>query len=215
MECLLGIRFKDYVILAADMTQMNSIVLMKNTVNKLLRLSSHSVMAMTGHSGDTAQLAKYVQSNLKLYKMKNGYDLSVASSAHLTSRITAGALRSPTPMNVDMVLAGFDPETGPQLYRIDCLGTLSSLPAVTIGHGGYFTIGIMDLFCDMKNTVDDGYEIIKTCIGEIMKRFIINLRAFRVSVVDKDGVKDLPDVTVESLNLEEHQTLSATECALN
>lgn len=113
MECLIGIKFKDFVLVAADMTNAQSIMVMKDgkfllvfflhtylqirTVsdeNKLYKLSDKLVMAVSGESGDTTQFAEYISKNVQLYKMRNGYELSPRASAHFTRRILADTLRS-------------------------------------------------------------------------------------------------------------------------
>lgn len=48
-------------------------------------------------------------------------------------------------------------------------------------------------------TQAEAYELIKMCVREIHKRLVINLANFKVQVISKDGIKDLPDITIQSL----------------
>ena len=45
----------------------------------------------------------------------------------------------------------------------------------------------------------EAYELMRSCIREIHKRLIINLPNFQVQVVDKNGIKNLEDITVKNL----------------
>lgn len=40
--------------------------------------------------------------------------------------------------------------------------------------------------------LEDGITLVKLCIQEISKRFLVNLPMYKVKVVDKDGIRDLP-----------------------
>ena len=58
-------------------------------------------------SGDTTQYAELVAKNIQLYKMQNGYNLSLKACANFTRR----NLRSRTPFHVNILMAGFDQES--------------------------------------------------------------------------------------------------------
>lgn len=48
-------------------------------------------------------------------------------------------------------------------------------------------------------TEAQAYDILKKCVLEIQKRLIINLNNFNVSVVDKNGIRKLDNITSKSL----------------
>lgn len=50
-------------------------------------------------------------------------------------------------------------------------------------------------FSDM--TEEEAYELMKKCISEVKRRFIVNLPKFRVRVINKDGLKELPVIVAE------------------
>lgn len=54
------------------------------------------------------------------------------------------------------------------------------------------------IFSDI--TQEESYDIFKKCVKEIQKRLIINLPNFKVTVVDKNGVRDLEEITARSLD---------------
>ncbi|KAJ8972719.1 hypothetical protein NQ317_000803 [Molorchus minor] len=120
MECLLGIKFEDFVIIAADKTSSQSIIVMKTDENKLHKLSDKLVMAVSGESGDTTQFAEYIAKNIQLYKMRNTYELSPQEAATFTRRNLADTLRTRSAYLVNLLLAGYDEKTGPQplLFRL-------------------------------------------------------------------------------------------------
>ncbi|XP_014207133.1 proteasome subunit beta type-2 [Copidosoma floridanum] len=202
MECLLGIQCKDFVLVAADMTNASSIMVMKSDENKLYKLSDKLVMAVCGESGDAIQFSEYISKNLQLYKMRNGYELSPKASANFTRKNLADYLRSRTPYAVNLLMAGCDNETGPELYFIDYLASSVKVPYAAHGYGGFFALSIMDRYHKCNMSVDDCYDLMKKCVREIHKRLIVNLPNFKVQKVSKDGIENLPPITAQDLAVE-------------
>uniref|UniRef100_A0A1B6E889 Proteasome subunit beta n=1 Tax=Clastoptera arizonana TaxID=38151 RepID=A0A1B6E889_9HEMI len=200
MECLLGLAFKDFVLIAADMTCANSVIVMKDDADKLHKISDNLVMAICGESGDTTQFAEYIAKNVQLYKMRNGYGLSPKATAHYTQRNLADYLRSRTPYNVNMLIAGHDKDGGAELYYIDYLASLVKAPYISYGYGGIFALGIMDRYYRPDMSVEEGYDILKKCVKEVQKRLLVNLPNFKVQVIDKNGIRDLPKLKSIEIN---------------
>ena len=60
----------------------------------MFKLSDNLLMAVVGEAGDTTQFAEYIEKNIQLYKMRNGYELSPSAAASFTRRNLADSLRS-------------------------------------------------------------------------------------------------------------------------
>lgn len=105
-------------------------------------------MAVSGEAGDAIQFSEYISKNMQLYKMRNGYELSPKAVASYTRRNLADYLRSRTPYHVNLLLAGHDDETGPELYFIDYLASCIKVPYASHGYGGFFSLTILDRLYD-------------------------------------------------------------------
>ncbi|XP_034951354.1 proteasome subunit beta type-2-like [Chelonus insularis] len=202
MECLIGIQFNDFVLVAADMTTAQSIMVMKTDEHKIHKISDKLVMAVSGEQGDSIQFSEYISKNIQLYKMRNGYELSPKAAAIFTRRKLADYLRSRTPYFVNILMAGYDLETGPELYFIDYLASYVKAPYACHGYGGFFSLSILDRYYKPSMTEDEAYSLMKKCVTEVHKRLIVNLPNFKVQKVTKDGVVDLPPITAENLAVE-------------
>jgi len=200
MECLIGLQCNDFVLVAADQTSAHSIMVLKSDTKKYLKLSDKLIMAVSGESGDTVQFAEYVEKNIQLYKMRNGYELSPSAAANFTRRNLADYLRSRTPYMVNLLIAGYDTATNkPELYFMDYLASMIKPPFAAHGYGGFFTTSIMDRCYRPDLTKDEAYNLLTECVKEIQKRLIVNLPNFSVTMVDKDGVTDLKPITAASI----------------
>lgn len=114
--------------------------------SKIHKLSNKLVMAASGESGDAVQFSEYISKNLQLYKMRNGYELSPSAAANFTRKTLADYLRSRTPYAVNMLLAGYDDQTGPELYFIDYLASCIRVPYASHGYGGFFSLTVLDRY---------------------------------------------------------------------
>ncbi|XP_063699136.1 proteasome subunit beta type-2 [Culicoides brevitarsis] len=200
METILGIKGKDFVMVAADCSHGHSIMVLKDDESKIHQISDKLVMATIGESGDTVQFTEYISKNILLYRMRNGYELTPKAAAHFTRKNLAEYLRTRTPYHVNLFVAGFDEKEGSELHYIDYLANAKSVRYAGQGYGGMFTNSIFDRYYHDNVTQEEAYDIFKKCVKEIQKRLIINLPNFKVTVVDKNGVKDLPMITARDLD---------------
>ena len=202
MEALIGIRFDNFVLLSSDRTNAHSIIVVKNDETKTYRLSDHLLLGVNGEAGDTAQFAEFIEKNIQLYKMRNGFELSPECANTFVQRNLADYLRSKTPYMVNLLLAGFDViKNKPELYFMDYLATACSVPFAMHGYGSYFGTSVMDRYYKSNMNLEEGLQLLKKCINEVQKRLVINLPAFKVQIVDKDGIRDLDDIVIDPNSL--------------
>ncbi|KAL9933352.1 hypothetical protein V8E36_008070 [Tilletia maclaganii] len=192
MESLFGITVKGATIIASDCTSARSIVKMKSDEDKQKSLSKHLVMAYSGESGDTIVFSEFVERNLRLYGIRNHIELRPKAAAAWTRNQIAGSLRSRDAKQVNILLGGFDvPTSTPALFWIDYLGTMATVPFAAHGYGANFTMGTLDRYHRLDMSVEEGLVLLRRCIGELQKRFIVDLGRFKVRVIDNSGVREV------------------------
>lgn len=194
MEGILGITFKDFVLLATDTTAAHSIIMVKSDLSKVHKLSDRLIMGVCGDQGDTPQFAEFIEKNIQLYKIRNGFELSPKAAANFIQRNMANYLRSRTPYQCNLLLAGYDDETGPELYYIDYLACMIKLPFGMHGYGAYFALSTLDKHYRYDMNEQEAYELLKRCVHQVQKRLIVNLPVFKVTIVRKDGIANLDDI---------------------
>ncbi|XP_078537277.1 proteasome subunit beta type-2 [Lissotriton helveticus] len=197
MEYLVGIKGKDFVLVSADTVSASSIIKMKEDHDKMFKMSEKILLLCVGEAGDTVQFAEYIQKNVQLYKMRNGYELSPAAAANFTRRNLADYLRSRTPYHVNLLLAGYDEHDGPSLYYMDYLAALAQAPFAAHGYGAFLTLSILDRYYKPDLTREEAVELLRKCVEELQKRFILNLPSFNVRIIDKDGIHDLEKISLQ------------------
>jgi len=194
MECLIGIKGQNFVIMATDSIAGRSIVAMKQDYDKTYQLSSRLLMAISGEGGDPVQFAEYIAKNIQLYRMRNGYDLSVKEAASFTRHNLADSIRSSTPYFVNLLIGGHDDVDGASLYYMDYLGASTEVNYGVHGYGSFFTLSVMDRYYKPDLTVEEAIALMQKCIDEIATRFIVNMGGFRVKIITAAGIRQHTEV---------------------
>lgn len=212
MDIVLGIKVKDAVIFATSKAVTRGISILKDNDDKTRELNTRTLMSFTGESGDTTQFADYIQANMKLYSIRENFELSVDSVANFTRQELAKSLRSRKPYQVNILIGGlskdvqFDSNSSnthdisshhsgnhdeytPSLYQIDYLGTMIELPYAAHGYSGFYTFSLLDHHYRKNMTQQEGLELLKLCVDELDKRMPVDFKGVIVKIVDKDGIR--------------------------
>lgn len=185
----MGILCNDFVILAHDNNAGRSIVRMKEDADKLFKLDDHVGIVVCGEPGDTMYFGEYIQKNIALYRMRNGYSLSPQATANYTRNELAQHIRSRHPYMANLLMGGFDVENKKaSLYYMDYLGTMAEVPYGAHGYGSHFVLGILDKEHRPGMKVEEAEKLLVKCFIEIQKRLIINLPSFTYYVVGAEGI---------------------------
>lgn len=92
---------------------------------------------------------------------------------------------------MNVLIAGYDTETGPELYWMDYMGSIQKVNFGTHGYVGYFVLSTLDRHYRPNMELHEAIELVKMCIGELKTRFIINQDKFTFKVVDASGVRNI------------------------
>lgn len=94
------------------------------------------------------------------------------------------------PYSVNILLAGYDKETGPALYFVDYIATLHKVDKAAFGYGAYFSLAMMDRHYRSNMSLDEAIKLVDECIEEIRTRLVVAPPNFVIKIVDKDGARE-------------------------
>uniref|UniRef100_A0A2K5QDD3 Proteasome subunit beta n=1 Tax=Cebus imitator TaxID=2715852 RepID=A0A2K5QDD3_CEBIM len=109
------------------------------------------------------QLAEYIQKKVLLYKMRNGYELSPTAATNFTHR--------------NLAVLG--------------LAALVKAPLAAHGCSAFLTFSILDQYYRLTSPCERAVELLRKCLEELQKCFLLNLPTFSVRIIDKNGIHDL------------------------
>jgi 20S proteasome subunit beta 4 len=201
MECLIGIKCDSFTLIAHDNTAGRSVLVMKQNQDKVFHLGDHISMVLCGESGDTVYFGEFIQKNLAYYRIKHGYSLSPKAVASFTRNEMAKRLRQ-YPNMVNLILAGYDPNTGDSsLYFMDYLGTLADVQYTAHGYGSYFVLSTLDRYHKPDMTKEEAEDLLLRCVLEIQKRLVINLPSFSYYFIDENGTSTKGIINTEQAKI--------------
>ncbi|AQK63733.1 proteasome component2 [Zea mays] len=195
MECVLGLVGRDFAVVAADTSAVQSILVHKTDEDKVMVLDSHKLLGASGEPGDRVQFTEFIQKNLHLYQFRNTIPLSTAAAANFTRGELATALRK-VPIQINLVslfaLLGLPckKDVGASLYYIDYIATLHKIDKGAFGYGSYFCLSLMDKLYRPDMTVEEAVDLVDKCIKEIRLRLVVAPQNFVIKIVDKDGARE-------------------------
>eukprot|EP00835_Amoeboradix_gromovi_P006252 NODE_702_length_5024_cov_0.139898.p2 type:complete len:193 gc:universal NODE_702_length_5024_cov_0.139898:4273-3695(-) len=185
MEQSIGLVGKDCVVLAVDTMAQRSILVLKDTHDRIAKLTDHTVLAYGGEPGDCNQFIDYIQRNVELYSIRNE-PLTTNACAFFIKQQLAEGLRS-RPYQVNCMVAGYN--KGGKLYWIDYLGSIQELEFAAQGHSQYFCMSTMDKYFKKDMNEQECIDVIKKCILGLKTRYTINLKKWQCQVITADGIK--------------------------
>ncbi|XP_069364047.1 proteasome subunit beta type-2-like [Maniola hyperantus] len=200
IQCLFGMQCRDFVMIAADRMNTQSVLIMQDDMDKLYKMSDNMVLGLNGDVGDMNQFEQFITSNLGLYKLRNNYQLETPAVAHFIRKNLSDMLCTANPYYLNLLVAGYDEQSGPQLYTMDWLASCHKIRFAAHGLGGMLALSIMDRYYNLELTQPEAHEVMLMCVREMQQRLLINLPNFRVKTVSKHGVRTLPDINSAMLS---------------
>lgn len=123
--------------------------------------------------------------------MRNSRTLDNEGIANMTRNTLAQSLRR-NPYLTFVIQAGYDIDTDtPSLYWFDYFGSMAKPNATAQGLCSYFLLSLFDRHWKKDMTEDEGIALVKMCIDQLQKRYVIKTSQFIIKIVDKAGVRQI------------------------
>jgi len=193
-DVVLGLVGRDFVLIAADQAVSRSIVVYKDSEDKIISIDNNKLIGAAGPASDRVHFLEYIEKNVVLYGLRSGHILSTHATAQFTRNELAEAIRK-GPYQVNLLIAGYDhhissninSQGGPSLYFLDYLGSLHRVKVGAHGYGSYFALSIFDRYYHSDCSIDEGINIIKQIISELRQRFLLKIGDIQCKIVTQHG----------------------------
>ncbi len=164
-----GLVGKDGVVLAADMRASMGYFLANRETEKVHKLDEHIGMTIAGSVGDAQALVRWMQAELKLFKLQNNTLMPVKAASTLLANILFQ--QKYFPFLVQLLVAGVD-ENGPAIYNLDPIGGVTTEKYTSTGSGSPVAYGVLETHYKEGMKVDDLLPVAVKAISIAMKRDI-------------------------------------------
>jgi proteasome beta subunit len=186
----LGMVCKDGVVIATEKrATMGTLIAHKNT-QKLYKIDEHLALATAGLVGDLQVLARYLNAEANLYRLKREARMPVKSAATLMSNILNQ--RKFYPYYVQLILGGYD-STGGHVYSLDAAGGAIPDKYTSAGSGSPYVFGVLEDNYRDDMTASEGVDLAVRAITAAMNRDSASGGMINVAVINEDGFKEIPE----------------------
>jgi len=190
----LGMVCKEGVVIATEKRATMGTLIAHKATKKLYKIDSHLALATAGLVGDLQVLARYLNAEANLYRLKREMKMPVKSAATLMSNILNQ--RKFYPYYVQLILGGYD-DTGGHVYSLDAAGGTIPDKYTAAGSGSPYVFGVLEDTYKDNLTIEEGIDIAVRAITAAMNRDSASGGMIDVAVITEEGFKEIPEEEIK------------------
>jgi len=190
----LGMVCKEGVIIATEKRATMGTLIAHKATQKLYKIDNHLALATAGLVGDLQVLARYLNAEANLYRLKRDVRMPVKSAATLMSNIMNQ--RKFYPYYVQLILGGFD-QTGGHVYSLDAAGGAIPDKYTSAGSGSPYVFGVLEDNYKEEMATDEGIDLAVRAITAAKNRDSASGGMIEVAVITKDGFNKVPEEEIK------------------
>jgi proteasome beta subunit len=190
-----GMVCKDGVVLATDTRVTAGGYIAHRQGKKVYQIDKHLGMTIAGVVADAQDIVEVLKANTRIFQLEKDRPMPVSAATRLTANMLfqyRGALM------VQALVGGVD-DTGPHLFSIDPLGSVSEESCIATGSGSPVAYGVLESQFHEGLTVQEGIVVAAQAIFSAMKRNAYTGDSFAVVVIDESGYRELTEIEKESI----------------
>jgi len=186
----LGMVCKDGVVIATEKRATMGTLIAHKETKKLYKIDDHIALATAGLVGDLQTLARYLNAEANLYRLKRDVKIPVESAATLMGNILNQ--RKFAPYYVQLIIGGYD-STGGHVFSLDAAGGAIPDKYTSAGSGSPYVFGVLEDNYKEDITIDEGINLAVRAITAAMNRDSASGGMINVAVINKNGFKEIPE----------------------
>ncbi len=181
-----GLRFRDFVVLAADRRATAGYYVAHKRTRKIIKISDYMAMTTAGLVADAQTLAEWLSLEVQHYMLINKKRMSVQAAAQLLATILHSSRFYP--YIVQLLLGGYD--TAPRLYSIDWYGGVTEEKYVVTGSGSPTAIGVVEDQYKEDLSIEEAVDLAKRAVASSIKRDAFTGNGVNVVVIGRDFFRE-------------------------
>lgn len=183
-----GVVCKDGVILASDTRVTMGYFVAHKKGKKVYRINDHLAMTISGSVADAQKAVEILKVNSRLYRLNFQRPMPVKSAARLVANLLFSARMFPL---VAQVIVGGVDDSGAHIYSLDPFGSVTEEKCVATGSGSPIAYGVLEDKYREDLTIKDVLPVVVRSIDSAMKRDTASGDSFDVSIITKEGYREL------------------------
>lgn len=183
----LAFKFDAGVLVAVDSRASMGSYIGSGTVKKVIPISKYLLGTMAGGAADCSYWERNLAFQCRVHELREGKRISVAAASKLLGN-TVFSYKG-YGLSMGTMIAGWDEDTGPELYYIDSDGTRLKGNLFSVGSGSTYAYGVLDSGFRSDLTVPEAIELGKRSIWHATHRDAYSGGTINVFCITEEGVK--------------------------
>ncbi len=192
-----GLVCKDGIVLASDRRATMGYLIASKDIDKIYAIDEHIAMTIAGSVGDAQQLVRWMQAELRLYRLRHGKRATVQAASTLLANILAGYKYYP--FWVQILVGGLDENGAGHVYSVDMLGGVTEDKMTSTGSGSPFAYGVLEELYKEDSPILENVKVAAKAVGAAMRRDAASGERVDVIYINKDGFTRLPKDEVKKI----------------
>jgi proteasome beta subunit len=165
-------------------------------IDKIHKLDDHMGMTIAGSVGDAQALVRWMQAELRLFKLQNNSLMPIKAASTLLSNILFQ--QKYFPFLVQLLVAGVD-DKGASIYNLDPIGGVTSERYTSTGSGSPVAYGVLESHYKDGMKVEELLPIAAKAISIAMKRDAATGDGINLVSITSKGYKVYTKEEIQSL----------------
>lgn len=183
-----GLVFHDGIVLATEKRATMGNLIASKKAKKVYKIADRIGMTTAGGVGDAQQLARLMQVECNLYKVRHGKPISVVAAATLLSNYLQQ--NRYYPYYVQLLVGGVD-RNGPSVYSVDAMGGASKEDdIVSTGSGSPMAYGVLEDRFTPDMSEEEAATLAIRALKSAMRRDSASGEDISVVVITKDKYEE-------------------------
>lgn len=192
----IGVACKDGVVLATDTRATMGYFIAHKHAKKVYPVAEHLAMTIAGAVGDAQAMVDILKANAELYHLQHGVVMPVSAAARLVANILFSARLMP--FMLQALIGGVD-STGPRIFALDPLGSVTEETCVSTGSGSPIAYGVLEAQFKEGMSIKEIIPVILKAVTSAMKRDAASGDSFDIAVVTKEGYREISEEEKKAL----------------
>jgi len=185
-----GVVCRDGIVLGTDTRATMGYFIAHKRAKKVYQIDDHLAMTIAGGVADAQNVVEIVKANSQLYKYEKGIVMPVKAAASLTSNLLFA--NRYFPLILQALLGGVD-SSGPHIFALDPLGSVTEEKCVSTGSGSPVAYGVLENEFKDGMIVKDVVPVVVKAVNSAMKRDSASGDSFDVAIVTSRGYQELSE----------------------
>jgi len=191
-----GVVCSDGVILSSDTRVTMGTFIAHKKGKKIYKIDEHIAMTISGSVADAQRVVDILAANAKLYRMNFGRPIPIKAASRLVANLLFSSRYAPL---IAQVLIGGIDDTGPHVFSLDPLGSLTEEKCVATGSGSPVAYGVLEDRYREGISTKELLPVVVHAVKAAMKRNTATGDSFDVAVISKEGFRELSDEEKKSI----------------